>query len=112
MTNLVAPHGSDILKPLIIKDECKITNLINVEDLARVVWRVIKDNIKNKHHLEELVQLVIQFYKILENLKKISIFLTFMLQQVRRVFSSKMTPAKYFSCFQVILTSIYATCID
>ena len=35
-------------EPLIIKDECKITNLINVEDLARVVWRVIKDNIKNE----------------------------------------------------------------
>ena len=35
-------------EPLIIKDECKITNLINVEDLARIVWRVIKDNIKNE----------------------------------------------------------------
>ena len=35
-------------EPLIIKDECKITNLINVEDLARVVWRVIKDNINNE----------------------------------------------------------------
>ena len=35
-------------EPLVIKDECKITNLINVEDLARVVWRVVKDNIKNE----------------------------------------------------------------
>ena len=35
-------------EPLIIKDECKITNLINVEDLARIVWRVIKDKIKNE----------------------------------------------------------------
>ena len=35
-------------EPLVIRDECKITNLINVEDLARVVWRVIKDNIKNE----------------------------------------------------------------
>ena len=35
-------------EPLIIKDECKITNLINVEDLARVVWRVMKDNINNE----------------------------------------------------------------
>ncbi|GIS46469.1 MAG: hypothetical protein Ct9H90mP18_08010 [Gammaproteobacteria bacterium] len=26
----------------------KITNLINVEDLARIVWRVIKDKIKNE----------------------------------------------------------------
>ena len=35
-------------EPLIIKDECKITNLINVEDLARIVWRAIKDKIKNE----------------------------------------------------------------
>ena len=35
-------------EPLIIKNECKITNLINVEDLARIVWRVIKDKIKNE----------------------------------------------------------------
>ena len=35
-------------EPLVNKDECKITNLINVEDLARVVWRVVKDNIKNE----------------------------------------------------------------
>ena len=35
-------------EPLIIKDECKITNLINVEDLARIIWRVIKDNINNE----------------------------------------------------------------
>ena len=35
-------------EPLINKDECKITNLINVEDLARIVWRVIKDKIKNE----------------------------------------------------------------